>query len=1201
MLQIAENRGSWGRQTLRCLIAIASLVSVPSQPIFAQIIPDSTPSSQQSSIRQNQIVVNGLTADLIEDGARRGAALFHSFSEFNVGAGEGVYFANPAGIAAIFSRVTGSNPSEILGTLGVNGTASLIFLNPNGITFGPDAQLDIRGSFVASTANSVIFENGVEFSATHPESPPLLTINLTPGLQYGTQNSAAIQNAANLQVGEDLTLVGGSVVSLGTLTASTGKLTVAAFQGDVSLQDIRAQSAQVEAVGSITTQTITLTQPDPDSEIVNSPPALILQAGMDNLENLQTLINPTPSVDPTPPTQPQPPTSSSLVYENDFEGDVGSEWSNNSTDVTPAGNRIFLGQFGNETVSLTLSNLEPKTEGTVSFDLFIIGTWDGNQEFQFFLGVGVEVGPDIWELKADNSTLLLTTFSNQDSSVPFPKSQSYPNQPYPNSYNPSNPVQNPARTGADLNITLGYTYSYRTDSFMSVSKPADSVYHLSFPLTVSSNGSLQLEFSASGLEDIDNESWGLDNVNVSLSNVPSPSPPTLPPPNPSSLPIFPSLSEPSAGTITTGKLFTPGSPVILSAPRDINLTGSITSQGGDIRLNSGGTINSLNNTIDASHADSGNSGTIDWKAAGIILDNSQLTSTINTLGNGGDINLTAESVSLLNNSAVVTQGLGKGQAGNINVTASESVILSGASGLLSDNQGVQPTGNVTINTGQLVVQDGSIVSTFTNSENPNGRGGTITVNASDSVFLSGTDSNTSIPSSLISLTLGEGDAGDLMINTPQLTVQNGALVVASTTSSSTGQGGSITVNADLINLNGVSENQVIPSGLYVDTLGAGDAGQLRIESRKLLVQNGAIVSASSVGTGNGGDIIVNASESIELIKPASDVVINGGIYARSFDTGKAGNLTIETPLLTVRDGNVVSVSSQPQKEGANNLLDQINALFDALSQVNQTFPNPFFGIGSQRVTRGEGSGDAGDINITANRLVLDNQGQIIAQTTRSEGGNIALNVQDLLLLRRESRISTTAGTAQAGGNGGNITINTPNGFIVAVSPENSDITANAFEGNGGNITIATQEIFGLKFRPHLTEFSDITVTSILGVDGTFNLDTPEIDPNSGLVNLPAAPGVPQPLSICQSGAETGNFVNTGLGGFPINPDEPLGSNDILEDLRLPTQLGENTTASTVRSRPIVEAKGWIVNQQGQVVLVAEKPSVGSVYRCGDGQ
>ncbi|MEO0925367.1 MAG: filamentous hemagglutinin N-terminal domain-containing protein, partial [Cyanobacteria bacterium J06643_13] len=107
---------------------------------------------EDAAINQNQIV------DLIEGGATRDKTLFHSFQEFNVLLNQQIYFANPNGIEQIVTRVTGNNPSNILGTLGINGSANLFLLNPNGILFGKNATLDLQGSLLATTAESVIFD-----------------------------------------------------------------------------------------------------------------------------------------------------------------------------------------------------------------------------------------------------------------------------------------------------------------------------------------------------------------------------------------------------------------------------------------------------------------------------------------------------------------------------------------------------------------------------------------------------------------------------------------------------------------------------------------------------------------------------------------------------------------------------------------------------------------------------------------------------------------------------------------------------------------------------------------------------------------------------------------------------------------------------------------------------------------------------------
>ncbi|NEO60165.1 MAG: filamentous hemagglutinin N-terminal domain-containing protein, partial [Moorea sp. SIO4G2] len=187
---------------------------------LAQITPDQTLGNESSVVTPN-LSIRGEPGDLIEGGAARGSNLFHSFQDFNVGQLQRVYFANPAGIENILSRVTGSNISNILGTLGVDGGANLFLLNPNGIVFGQNARLDVAGSFFASTANSLVFNNGTEFSATNPQAPPLLSITITPGLQYGLNQPkpSQITNAGYLVVGQDLTLAAGNLDLQGQLIA----------------------------------------------------------------------------------------------------------------------------------------------------------------------------------------------------------------------------------------------------------------------------------------------------------------------------------------------------------------------------------------------------------------------------------------------------------------------------------------------------------------------------------------------------------------------------------------------------------------------------------------------------------------------------------------------------------------------------------------------------------------------------------------------------------------------------------------------------------------------------------------------------------------------------------------------------------------------------------------------------------------------
>lgn len=140
----------------------------------SDVVPDKTLGAENSVVTP----VNSAT-DRVEGGAIRGSNLFHSFQKFNIGDGNSVYFANPASVTNIFSRVTGGSPSDIQGLIRAQGNANLFLMNPNGILFGPNAQLDIGGSFVATTANAIQFSGGAEFSLTSPVTAgnSLLSVN----------------------------------------------------------------------------------------------------------------------------------------------------------------------------------------------------------------------------------------------------------------------------------------------------------------------------------------------------------------------------------------------------------------------------------------------------------------------------------------------------------------------------------------------------------------------------------------------------------------------------------------------------------------------------------------------------------------------------------------------------------------------------------------------------------------------------------------------------------------------------------------------------------------------------------------------------------------------------------------------------------------------------------------------------------------
>lgn len=189
----------------------------------AQLIPD-------HSLGTEKTIINEVRPNLnqVDGGAVRGNNLFHSFQEFNIGSNQTLQFSNPQTIDRIITRVTGNNISEILGTLRVTGNADLFLINPQGIYFGNNARLELNGSFFGSTANSIVFPNDWEFSATNPEEPPLLTINIPLGLRF--INNPTPINIASQPLRIKGGLLGGEINFLGSrVITENGNLEIASL------------------------------------------------------------------------------------------------------------------------------------------------------------------------------------------------------------------------------------------------------------------------------------------------------------------------------------------------------------------------------------------------------------------------------------------------------------------------------------------------------------------------------------------------------------------------------------------------------------------------------------------------------------------------------------------------------------------------------------------------------------------------------------------------------------------------------------------------------------------------------------------------------------------------------------------------------------------------------------------------------------
>ncbi|NER32291.1 MAG: S-layer family protein, partial [Symploca sp. SIO1C4] len=295
--------------------------------------------------------------------------------------------------------------------------------------------------------------------------------------------------------------------------------------------------------------------------------------------------------------------------------------------------------------------------------------------------------------------------------------------------------------------------------------------------------------------------------------------------------------------------------------------------------------------------------------------------TAQTLGKGNAGNLTIRTPKLLiiDGAQVNANTFSEGAGGNLTVEAAESVTVMGesadgefASSLATqaDQRSAGNAGNLTISTPTFVITDGAFVSTRTLSE---GDGGSLTVNASESVQVIGRSANDEFASFLSTNTEGKGNAGNLIINTSTLLIADGAFVDADTFGE--GAGGSLMVDAtESVQVIGESADGKFASALTAQTEGQGNAGNLTISTPTLLIADGALVSASTLGEGDGGILTVNASKSVQVIGESVNGRSSSAIATQSQGKGNAGDLTITTQRLLVVNGGFISTSAF--REGA---------------------------------------------------------------------------------------------------------------------------------------------------------------------------------------------------------------------------------------------------------------------------------------------
>jgi filamentous hemagglutinin family protein len=558
-------------------------------------------------------------------------------------------------------------------------------------------------------------------------------------------------------------------------------------------------------------------------------------------------------------------------------------------------------------------------------------------------------------------------------------------------------------------------------------------------------------------------------------------------------------------------------------------------------------------------------------------------------GRAGEIALDTKRLTIRDGSVILNPTLGSGDGSGVTIRASESVEIN-ASGLLTPTFSSGNAGSITIETGQLSVTDGALVSPLTLGA---GNSGNLIVRASDSVIVARQRSDSPLNTALATNSVGgTGRAGNIEIHTRYLRLEAGAGILSSSGGNLEGRlitggpGGNITVNAsDSVEVIGSAAGSIpYQTGIFAGTFGSGKSGDVTLNARRLSVRDGGGIRASTLGAGQGGNVTVTAWESVEIVGTTRDGISPSAIVTASGDlriqallgqqpaSGAAGSLSIAASRLSVRDGAAVSVQS--------------------------------FGTGA-----------AGSINVVADSIALNTNATIDGTSESGIGGNINLRSRDIQL-RHNSRITTDA----RAGSGGNITLNSD----ILVGRNNSDITANAKSATGGRVNVNVPNILGfaaasreqIKSRLGLSddEFAALQVspTSRLptsdiaaisqssgpALQGTVTFSASGVNPAQGLVELPQ--NIVDPAALiaanpCIQGTESA-FTVTGKGGVPPSPDDILSN--AASQWTWVEEAGSSATdhvrdvtdqqAREIPAREVVPARGWVVNPQGEVMLVANQ-------------
>ena len=525
-----------------------------------------------------------------------------------------------------------------------------------------------------------------------------------------------------------------------------------------------------------------------------------------------------------------------------------------------------------------------------------------------------------------------------------------------------------------------------------------------------------------------------------------------------------------------------------------------------------------------------------------------------TVISGGSIQVQGKQLALDSGSLFLVQNLAEQGAGDINISTSESVTVSGTSpdstirsSLTNETLGLGEGGGVKISTGQLTVDNGATIVAKTLFPGI-ATGGNLEIAASESIQVIGASSiNPTVTSSIVAASFGAGNGGNNNITTNSLSARAGGTIAA--TAFNTGSGGDISITANSIELVGIEPNVFAPTAITASTFGSGNAGNLTIDTATLSLFSGGRVDASTAAIGNAGSLAITATDSITISGTVPGSLNPSLIIASANVLDPAFRSVFRLPDIPSGDsGNVTITTSQLE----------INA-------------------GGQLTVRNDGTGNAGILKVVADEISVSNEGGISAVANQSGvGGNLNLSADNIFL----DDNSFVSAQAIGQGNGGNIMIGTDNLVLL----DSSNLIANANEGTGGNIEIDTQGLF-------ICNTCQITVSSRLGVDGVIDINT--LQPNSQfeLLDLPQQPTQIKETVVVACPSNSGDSISkltiTGRGGLPRRPQETLSSESIIPFESADSQSKESSkpTDNHISLLP-PPAQSWYRDNDGTVILSA---------------